>query len=518
MLFWVYIPVSFGAIDTHAWSYRDAAPDLETAIAVNILTQEGAIQGYADGTFRAESLVNRAEFLKIAMTLLPESTDHYARSCFPDVPFGAWFEVFICRAKMLGFVEGNRLFQPARPVQYEEALKILTNVFAISLQDTEGEWYVPYIRVAEEREIHLPSAFPGHPLTRGEVTRLTAAFLAFSSSSHKMTSSSTSSFTSSLPAVTSSSTSSVRMDELPDTDIHSQFLLLGRTSSILGSVKIFHDDEPFTVTNVSVDLTQEVGSIEALLLYDEDRQYLGRANLNTSTGTNRRYSLPMSHGTLNIPKRIEKSMYVRAMIKAKDNGGMGGQHVQIDTFIIEGDGMWTNETVTKSSSETFLSFQTARARITAIENAGDSESVFPLGPGQLLGEFRFKGEESDTLAEAAISDVEFSVSMTNDSTLTNVYLQGENTNHTHDCLLSLTTLLCSSIPSIHGTLDSGGERRIRIYGDVSTDGSISTPALQLSINSPGTITSTGSITWTDGISNFGWVQMDAPVVRGTVWK
>ena len=122
--------------------YSDAPSDLSTAIAVSVLTDEGIVEGNPDGTFRPDALLNRAEFLKIAMGVLPEEDDdEYSLSCFPDVFSTAWYAQYVCRAKALGIVEGNQilgvpphewLFAPERNVQYVEALKILHIVILLS--------------------------------------------------------------------------------------------------------------------------------------------------------------------------------------------------------------------------------------------------------------------------------------------------------------------------------------------------------------------------------------------------
>jgi len=523
-----------------SWGYADSVPDRETAIGVTVLTQEGVLEGNPDGTFRPYNLVNRAEFMKIAMKLSPEGAGTYPSGCFPDVPFGVWFESFVCRAKELGIVHGNALpglskdewpFQPARSVQYEEVLKVFVNIFQLPVSADEGEWYVPFLRAAEQHGLVLPSLRPGHRLMRGELARLAAAFLAYSEgeldllrsaeegevllplfSSHA-SSSSFASF-----ASFASSQSNVRYDELSDTDVRSQFLLLGQVSPMLAKVRIFHDDEPFTVTEVAVDLTQSVRSVEALFVYDEDRRYLGRANLDNSVGTGLRYTLTLSSGTLDIPKRENVSIYVRAMMKDKDSGGVGGEHVQVDDFTVTGDGIWSNSTVTTTSSETFLPFQTARARITDVRNADTAEGTIPFGSNQLVGFFEFLSERSDNSAEISVGDLVFTVSATNDLTLTNFTLQGDGAGDMHSCSLSSTTLTCASIPLSHGTLGTVGKRRVRIFADVSTDSTVTNPSLQLSLNGAGTLTSTGSVTWTDGTSDYSWVEDGTPVARGMVMK
>ncbi|MDD5025920.1 MAG: S-layer homology domain-containing protein, partial [Candidatus Peribacteraceae bacterium] len=172
--------------DTKHLPYSDAPSDTETAVAVSTLTEEGIVQGYTDGTFKPQRLVNRAEFLKMAMRagggeVLPIADT----TCFVDVPPASWYAPFVCAAKRDGIVSGNALvgvsslqwtFDPLRPVQYEEALKMLVKVYGLPSLGQSGEaWYDRYFRIANERGVGLQT-WAGHRLTRAETARLVVAF------------------------------------------------------------------------------------------------------------------------------------------------------------------------------------------------------------------------------------------------------------------------------------------------------------------------------------------------------
>jgi len=174
--------------------YTDSAPDRATAVSVGALTEEGILGGKPDGTFRYTRLLNRAEFMKITM-LLHQSLQRHSfidnpidLSCFPDIAEDAWFAEPVCRAKQFGIVHGNAqkgidpqfwFFEPSRSVQYEEALKVLINIYDIQPDlciECKEEWYEPYIRAAKGRNLDL-NLIPGHKLTRGQVSRLVARFV-----------------------------------------------------------------------------------------------------------------------------------------------------------------------------------------------------------------------------------------------------------------------------------------------------------------------------------------------------
>ncbi|MBU0458393.1 S-layer homology domain-containing protein [Patescibacteria group bacterium] len=197
------LPISALALNFDAeLPYSDIPQDAETRIAVGALTDEGILEGHPDGTFRDLDLLNRAEFMKIAMALVNDDGEgeliDLNTNCFPDVSSDAWFAAPVCYAKYLGIVSGNAIigvdpdewfFEPSRSVQYEEALKILIGIYETRnplrcyscLVDWAGEWYVPYVVGAEDMGIVLEGLKPGHKVTRGEIARLVLNVLAFES-------------------------------------------------------------------------------------------------------------------------------------------------------------------------------------------------------------------------------------------------------------------------------------------------------------------------------------------------
>lgn len=90
----------------------------------------GIIQGYPDGTVRPDAPVNRAEALKILLRSArmeearPTGTGALR---FPDVPEGSWFAPYVEQASARGAVEGyaDGTFRPAAPITRAEAGKLL---------------------------------------------------------------------------------------------------------------------------------------------------------------------------------------------------------------------------------------------------------------------------------------------------------------------------------------------------------------------------------------------------------
>ncbi len=372
--------------DTDNLPYSDTAPDQSTAVSVSLLTELGIVEGNPDGTFRFNSLLNRAEYMQIVMRLEPTGGEGYTTPCFPDVPVNAWYTDAVCRAKALGIVRGNAdpnrdssqwRFEPSRPVLYAEAVKVLAELYNYDVPTVAaGEWYEPYLIAARRLDTALPeSPEPGMQLTRGDMARLTARFIAedegelsqlmiaqslptSSSSSSESSQSSeaessvdsssvssgTGSSLSSSSSVSSPSSSSVTYDAqaLPAV-VTSAFLPMGEVSPVVGAATIFSEQQPLDVDRLVVRLLSGVSSVDGLLLYDDTGRYLGRATRDSDYPGDRQYALRFIDGTLTIPKEEEWSFYARADVKAFDEGGVSGQVFQISRMGVEGTVVWTNK-------------------------------------------------------------------------------------------------------------------------------------------------------------------------------
>ena len=71
------LPIEETILDYAASSgtYRDGPFEQSQAVAINLLTNLGAITGNPDGTFRPGRRLNRAEFLKVAFLSHPFAQD-----------------------------------------------------------------------------------------------------------------------------------------------------------------------------------------------------------------------------------------------------------------------------------------------------------------------------------------------------------------------------------------------------------------------------------------------------------
>lgn len=303
------------------------------------------------------------------------------------------------------------------------------------------------------------------------------------------------------------------LDPLPATDVRADIALLGTVTPILGSVRIFPEQEPVDIRTIIIDFVTAPTSVDSLLVYDGGRRSLGRATLDTSIAGGRRFTLRLLGNMFVIPKREERSVYVRAFSKKRDAGGSSGETFQVKEFRVEGDGVWSNVPYGKTLTETFPTFQVARARLTSVTNAEEATGILVAGPRQRIGSFHFTGDRGDGSAELRVTSLTFQVSKSSDVTITNVVFRGRDAGDDHGCTVGSTTITCSDIPAGHGVVGDAG-RVLELYADVAVAGSVANPFLQVALNDPGTVDTTGHISWTDGTTTFTWVQFEQPVVRG----
>ncbi|MFN7160733.1 MAG: S-layer homology domain-containing protein [Candidatus Gracilibacteria bacterium] len=108
---------------------KDISPSYFAAQSIKILGERNIITGYADGTFKPNNPINRAEFAKIVKNgFLLQSNTRAAAMPFKDINVLSWFYTPIralYNANLVqGYDSGNYL--PGRFIQRDEAAKILS--------------------------------------------------------------------------------------------------------------------------------------------------------------------------------------------------------------------------------------------------------------------------------------------------------------------------------------------------------------------------------------------------------
>lgn len=140
--------------------FTDVKSDAPHSVAIEKLRDLGIFGGYADGTFRPDKLVTRAETLAVLETVA--DIDFAGASygdCFKDVK-NEWFAVPVCYAKKQGWVSGMKdgSFKPNEGVQYPEALKTTITILGFEVSAKvdfdpmtgvkASAWYAPYFKTA----------------------------------------------------------------------------------------------------------------------------------------------------------------------------------------------------------------------------------------------------------------------------------------------------------------------------------------------------------------------------------
>lgn len=118
--------------DTRAkyWSskndFSDVSADKWYNNAVSTLCNMGVIGGYADGTFRPDAPISRAEFAKIAVSFT-QNNGSAVYNYFTDVKTTDWFAPYVTAAKDGGLIEGysDGSFKPESKITRAEACAIV---------------------------------------------------------------------------------------------------------------------------------------------------------------------------------------------------------------------------------------------------------------------------------------------------------------------------------------------------------------------------------------------------------
>lgn len=153
--------------------------DSYTAAAVESLRLMGVLDGYGDGTFRPELVLNRGQFCKMAVYAMDGSSQlgrYAAMTIFPDVKPAHWASSFINMAAKSGLIAGfaDGTFRPGQSVTAGQAVTILMRGLGYKDEEIGGVWPQGYMAEAEScgllKATGITSAYAG--LTRGQAAKL----------------------------------------------------------------------------------------------------------------------------------------------------------------------------------------------------------------------------------------------------------------------------------------------------------------------------------------------------------
>ena len=188
------------ALDLVETNFEDLQLSHVNYRAVAFLFEREVVKGYDDGTFRPDTVVNRAELTKMVVGMMYGEPDNTYKGCFNDV-HEEWFAKYVCYAKSQGWIDGynDGSFRPGNPVNRVEAMKIILNVMIkddywptptaaekvlqMPKDADMGSWYSSFLRFAIAKELldgqHVVedsdgnySYKPGESMSRKEVAEM----------------------------------------------------------------------------------------------------------------------------------------------------------------------------------------------------------------------------------------------------------------------------------------------------------------------------------------------------------
>ncbi len=169
-------------------NYTDVPADHPYASSIEYLAS-GFSFGYPDSTFRPDTRINRAEFVKILTnpTFIRRRTGtncirnygaYGEQPFFTDVPQDSWYAQAVCTAFERGVINGHPdgTFRPGDYVTFAEASKMLVSVFTANIQSYtphSEEWYVAYMnKMSERNAIPLTIKTADQTVTRAEIAEM----------------------------------------------------------------------------------------------------------------------------------------------------------------------------------------------------------------------------------------------------------------------------------------------------------------------------------------------------------
>ena len=153
--------------------------DSYTATAVESLRLMGVLDGYGDGTFRPDTVLNRAQFCKMAVYAMDGSGElgrYSTVTIFPDVKPSHWASAYINMAARKGIISGfaDGKFKPSQTVTAGQAVTILMRGLGYKDEDMGGVWPQSYMAEAQTngllKSTGITSAYAG--LTRAQAAKL----------------------------------------------------------------------------------------------------------------------------------------------------------------------------------------------------------------------------------------------------------------------------------------------------------------------------------------------------------
>jgi hypothetical protein len=153
------------------------------------LYTQGVVEGYSQRSFAPEQNLTRAEFLKIALLNLGYSVTPVQSQSFSDTPSGDWYFRYVTFARSKGWIQGyaDGSFRPNNSITRAEAITMTMNIAGIqapypldlnAFDDIDSTaWYAQSVAAAAQYDIidiFEPYFDPHSPIRRGEMAVIAA--------------------------------------------------------------------------------------------------------------------------------------------------------------------------------------------------------------------------------------------------------------------------------------------------------------------------------------------------------
>lgn len=157
-------------------AFNDVNSSHENKDAIEYVQAQGIVQGYADGTYKPDNKINRAEFTKIVIEAQFEKAEiaSCTTSTFNDVATSQWFAKYVCLAQNKNIIAGypDGTFKPGNNIKFTEAAKIIANTLFQTAQGTDP-WYRSFVdKLGSENAIPISIMEFGKEITRGEMAEM----------------------------------------------------------------------------------------------------------------------------------------------------------------------------------------------------------------------------------------------------------------------------------------------------------------------------------------------------------
>lgn len=170
-------------------AFTDVLQTHNNYVAINFLEENDIIDGYKNGSFKPENLINRAEALKVLLEGVDSQiADSNSIPVFSDVSETDWFAPYVAAANDMAIISGNPdgTFAPGRNVNRAELIKMILELNNFNKEKWDGiqmfpdvpedSWFTPYMNYAGQAGLILKDdedrLNPGEEMKRGEVAEI----------------------------------------------------------------------------------------------------------------------------------------------------------------------------------------------------------------------------------------------------------------------------------------------------------------------------------------------------------